>query len=150
MCINIYIWYFNRYERERVEQALRASYNNPDRAVEYLITGIPAQLFDDLPDDNAPEGADAILEQGGGEAGGDPLAFLRSQPQFQQMRDVIQQNPQLLNAVLQQIGQSNPALLQLISQNQDAFIRMLNEPGNFFFFLSNKTGTLMGKKYYKI
>lgn len=58
----------------------------------------------------------------------DPLAFLRSQPQFQQMRQVIQQNPQLLNAVLQQIGQTNPALLQLISQNQESFVRMLNEP----------------------
>lgn len=58
----------------------------------------------------------------------DPLAFLRNQPQFQQMRQVIQQNPQLLNAVLQQIGQTNPALLQLISQNQESFVRMLNEP----------------------
>lgn len=58
----------------------------------------------------------------------DPLAFLRNQPQFQQMRHVIQQNPQLLNAVLQQIGQTNPALLQLISQNQESFVRMLNEP----------------------
>lgn len=58
----------------------------------------------------------------------DPLAFLRNQPQFQQMRSVIQHNPQLLNAVLQQIGQTNPALLQLISQNQEAFVRMLNEP----------------------
>lgn len=53
----------------------------------------------------------------------DPLAFLRTQPQFQQMRQVIQQNPQLLNAVLQQIGQTNPALLQLISQNQESFVR---------------------------
>lgn len=60
----------------------------------------------------------------------DPLAFLRNQPQFQQMRQVIQQNPQLLNAVLQQIGQTNPALLQLISQNQESFVRMLNEPSS--------------------
>ncbi|XP_066590971.1 UV excision repair protein RAD23 homolog A [Prorops nasuta] len=110
------------YEREQVEQALRASFNNPDRAVEYLLTGIPAQLFEDPPED-PPESQEPIQEQGQ-----DPLAFLRMQPQFQQMRQVIQQNPQLLNAVLQQIGQTNPALLQLISQNQEAFVRMLNEP----------------------
>lgn len=58
----------------------------------------------------------------------DPLAFLRTQPQFQQMRTVVQQNPELLPTVLQQIGQSNPALLELISHNQEAFVRMLNEP----------------------
>ncbi|XP_015602683.1 UV excision repair protein RAD23 homolog A [Cephus cinctus] len=111
------------YEREQVEQALRASFNNPDRAVEYLLTGIPAQLFED-PLEDSPETQDPVADQGQ-----DPLAFLRTQPQFQQMRQVIQQNPQLLNAVLQQIGQTNPALLQMISQNQEAFVRMLNEPG---------------------
>jgi UV excision repair protein RAD23 len=113
------------YDREQVEQALRASFNNPDRAVEYLLTGIPAQLFDDPPGPGA-ENDPTLPTSGGGSE--DPLAFLRSQPQFQQMRQVIQQNPQLLNAVLQQIGQTNPALLQLISQNQEAFVRMLNEP----------------------
>lgn len=117
------------YEKEEVERALRASFNNPDRAVEYLLTGIP-------PTQEAPptaENPSPVEPASDGNTTAptdreDPLSFLRSQPQFQQMRQVIQQNPQLLNAVLQQIGQSNPQLLQLISQNQEAFVRMLNEP----------------------
>lgn len=153
------------YERPQVERALRASFNNPDRAVEYLLTGIPPSQQDpseesqggqeesgggtphSAPSDTAmsppPQSQlsgstgssgggggpllDALAAEGGGSAE-DPLGFLRFQPQFQQMRQVIQQNPQLLNAVLQQIGQSNPQLLQLISRNQEAFVRMLNEP----------------------
>lgn len=130
------------YPREDVERALRASFNNPDRAVEYLITGMPAEDQDtgsDVPAavDTADDDEEAI---GGGmgnvslgsasPAGGadNPLEFLRTQPQFQQMRALIRQNPQLLSTIMQQIGQSNPQLLQLITRNQDAFVRMLNEP----------------------
>ncbi|NWW15887.1 RD23A protein, partial [Falcunculus frontatus] len=60
--------------------------------------------------------------------GWNPLEFLREQPQFQNMRQVIQQNPALLPALLQQLGQENPQLLQQISQHQEQFIQMLNEP----------------------
>ncbi|TKS92432.1 UV excision repair protein RAD23 -like protein A [Collichthys lucidus] len=60
--------------------------------------------------------------------GENPLAFLRTQPQFLHMRQAIQQNPALLPALLQQLGRENPQLLQQISQHQELFIQMLNEP----------------------
>lgn len=114
------------YERERVVAALRASYNNPHRAVEYLLTGIPGS-----PEPEQGSGQESqVAEPPATEAGENPLEFLRDQPQFQNMRQVIQQNPALLPALLQQLGQENPQLLQQISRHQEQFIQMLNEaPG---------------------
>ncbi|KAM9735472.1 UV excision repair protein RAD23 homolog B [Menidia menidia] len=130
------------YEREQVVAALRASFNNPDRAVEYLLSGIPGR------DQSPPTGPDAaVLPVGGTPAaptagitlpastgsspsagGGNPLSFLRGQPQFHVMRQLIQQNAALLPALLQEIGRENPELLQEISNHQEQFIQMLNEP----------------------
>ncbi|XP_077201483.1 UV excision repair protein RAD23 homolog B isoform X1 [Paroedura picta] len=137
------------YEREQVIAALRASFNNPDRAVEYLLMGIPgdreSQGMADPPQ-AASTGASPSSAVAAAAAtttttttatsstGGHPLEFLRNQPQFQQMRQIIQQNPSLLPALLQQIGRENPQLLQSshapqqISQHQEHFIQMLNEP----------------------
>ncbi|CAI5796661.1 excision repair RAD23 homolog B isoform X1 [Podarcis lilfordi] len=135
------------YEREQVIAALRASFNNPDRAVEYLLMGIPgdreSQGMADPPQAAStvasPSSATAAAVAAAAAAttttttttsstGGHPLEFLRNQPQFQQMRQIIQQNPSLLPALLQQIGRENPQLLQQISQHQEHFIQMLNEP----------------------
>ncbi|XP_026118751.1 UV excision repair protein RAD23 homolog B-like [Carassius auratus] len=127
------------YERERVVAALRASFNNPDRAVEYLLTGIPAES------EGGVGGADPVApppvvstglssvsssapSQTSTGSAANPLEFLRNQPQFLQMRQIIQQNPSLLPALLQQIGRENPQLLQQISSHQEQFIQMLNEP----------------------
>ncbi|XP_053887699.1 UV excision repair protein RAD23 homolog B [Malaclemys terrapin pileata] len=128
------------YEREQVIAALRASFNNPDRAVEYLLMGIPGdretQAAADPPQaastgasqSSAVAAAAATTTTTTSSSGGHPLEFLRNQPQFQQMRQIIQQNPNLLPALLQQIGRENPQLLQQISQHQEHFIQMLNEP----------------------
>ncbi|CAB1426470.1 unnamed protein product [Pleuronectes platessa] len=128
------------YEREKVVAALRASFNNPDRAVEYLLTGIPGR------DQGNVTGSDAVVppvsgisaastggiivpaDTGSSGAGANPLSFLRSQPQFHVMRQLIQQNAALLPALLQEIGRENPELLQEISSHQEQFIQMLNEP----------------------
>jgi len=129
------------YERNQVMAALRASFNNPDRAVEYLLTGIPDSVRAEgapeaavpAQDDPVPAAAAALgnvtapTETSGG-SNENPLAFLRNQEEFQQMKRLLQQNPNMLSALLQHIGQSNPELLNIISQNRDAFIRMVNEP----------------------
>ncbi|XP_041736279.1 RAD23 homolog A, nucleotide excision repair protein a isoform X2 [Coregonus clupeaformis] len=117
------------YERERVVAALRASFNNPHRAVEYLLTGIPSSPVQETnPPAQLPASARPGTETPTVAEGENPLEFLRSQPQFQSMRQVIQQNPSLLPALLQQLGRENPQLLQQISQYQELFIQMLNEP----------------------
>jgi UV excision repair protein RAD23 len=141
------------YEKTQVVAALRASYNNPERAVEYLLTGIPPSLGegdDSLPVVPTPAQAaasatlapstastgesaqpasqtSATTPPSTGTAADNPLHFLRNQEMFQQMRTLLRRDPNMLNAVVQQLAQSNPELLQLITQNQEAFMRMINE-----------------------
>ncbi|XP_049595314.1 UV excision repair protein RAD23 homolog B isoform X2 [Syngnathus scovelli] len=125
------------YEREQVVEALRASFNNPDRAVEYLLSGIPGRdqprgRESDTALSGAPAGPTGDLNDpdnmGASQGTDNPLSFLRNQPQFHMMRHLIQQNASLLPALLQEIGRENPELLQEISNHQEHFIQMLNEP----------------------
>nr|XP_011711345.1 UV excision repair protein RAD23 homolog A isoform X1 [Macaca nemestrina] len=113
------------YERERVVAALRASYNNPHRAVEYLLTGIPGSPE---PEHGSVQESQ-VSEQPATEAAGEnPLEFLRDQPQFQNMRQVIQQNPALLPALLQQLGQENPQLLQSSQPSCEMWVLSTSPP----------------------
>ncbi|XP_078285702.1 UV excision repair protein RAD23 homolog A-like [Rhinoraja longicauda] len=117
------------YEREQVVAALRASFNNPHRAVEYLLTGLPDSPMGPQEESTAPQASpEAGQEYNPETLGESPLEFLQDLPQFQNMRQVLQQNPSMLPALLQQLGRENPQLLQQISQHQEQFIQMLNEP----------------------
>lgn len=165
------------FERSQIEAAMRAAFNNPDRAVEYLLNGIPdniqqeqqqrqaaaaapptsppAQTAQTAPrtqggdDDGNVNLFDLAAQQGGGGRGsgaapaaaaaaaaaavqggaGDlgNLDFLRHNAQFQQLRQVVQQQPQMLEPILQQLGSGNPQLAQLIASNPDQFLQLLGE-----------------------
>jgi hypothetical protein len=93
--------------REEVEVALRAAFNNPDQAVDYLISGIPPSAF--APDNN-------------------PLAFLRTNEEFQHIRYLVQSNPGMLQSLLLSFGQKHPDLMDSINKNKGTFVRMLHEP----------------------
>ncbi|KAF8561311.1 hypothetical protein P879_07647 [Paragonimus westermani] len=127
------------FERSMVVRAMRASFNNPDRAVEYLLSGsIPSVGIPDNPhvsDRTATESTRAEApgdDQSVSESAGsdDPIAALANLRQFREMRALVQANPELLPQLIQQIGADNPELLRLIQENEQTFLEFLNAPIN--------------------
>nr|VDD00085.1 unnamed protein product [Brassica rapa] len=130
------------WDKETVTRALRAAHNNPERAVDYLYSGIPetAEVAvagsgaapvppasggpNSSPLDLFPQGT--VATAGTGDLG--TLEFLRNNDQFQQLRTMVHSNPQILQPMLQELGKQNPQLLRLIQENQAEFLQLVNEP----------------------
>jgi len=139
------------FPRTEVERCLRAAFGNPDRAVEYLMSGIPPNLMQQASGQPAPApaapptnhpGAPAHPQAGlpysvpqgpmmvpsaGGAASG-PLAKLQNFHFFPRMKAVVQQNPGALNQVLSVLNQADPSLIPLIAEHQEEFVDLLSEP----------------------
>lgn len=107
------------FPEAEVRHCLRAAQGNPDVAVEFLTNGIPDAVSTAM---NAT-GSSATPAQAT-----QPLQALRNHPQFNELRRLVQSNPQMLQQVLAQIGQQQPELLQEINANQALFLEMMNEP----------------------
>ncbi|KAG9152441.1 hypothetical protein Leryth_015827 [Lithospermum erythrorhizon] len=140
------------WNKETVTRALRAAYNNPELAVDYLYSGIPE--IADVAAPNVQDGNNISAEAGviaalpvsvapnssplnmfpeetvsAAMAGGlGSLDFLRNNPQFQALRTMVQSNPQILQPMLQELGKQNPQLLSLIQEHHQEFLQLLNEP----------------------
>jgi UV excision repair protein RAD23 len=55
------------------------------------------------------------------------MEALRNNPQFQQLRQLVQTNPQFLEPIIQNIAQGNPQFAAVINQNPEAFLQLLAE-----------------------
>ena len=104
--------------------ALAAAMGNADLAYEYLLTGIPEHAAA-MSAQSRPSTATTSTT-----AGGTDIEQLRLHPQFNTLRQLIQQNPAALPQVLNLIGTQSPQLLEAIHANNDAFVAMMNEPIN--------------------
>ncbi|KZV35644.1 hypothetical protein F511_31024 [Dorcoceras hygrometricum] len=142
------------WDRETVVRALQAAFNNPERAVEYLYSGIPEQA-ELAPAAQPPAGGQPVnlsaqatqptvpsvgpnanpldlfpqgLPNVGSNSSTGSLDFLRNSQQFQTLRAMVQANPQILQPMLQELGKQNPQLVRMIQEHQADFLRLINEP----------------------
>lgn len=53
------------------------------------------------------------------------LEALRDNPQIQQLRQQMAQNPALIQPLIQQLASQNPAIAQIIAQNPEALFQLL-------------------------
>jgi UV excision repair protein RAD23 len=124
------------FSESLVRRALVLCFNNPDRAVELLVNDDP-RLHAPVGSPSAPSsettptaGVDPTspsLRSGGLDADElGQLDFLRRTPQFQNIRALIQGNPNLLQPLLMELQNSNPELFEAINENREEFIRLLN------------------------
>ncbi|XP_009615678.1 ubiquitin receptor RAD23b isoform X1 [Nicotiana tabacum] len=140
------------WDKETVTRALRAAYNNPERAVDYLYSGIPetaevaapvahggvnsaagTTAAPTAPSSGGPNSAPLNLfpqenVAGANGAGLGSLDFLRNNQQFQALRSMVQANPQILQPMLQELGKQNPQLLRSIQEHHQEFLQLINEP----------------------
>jgi len=107
---------------------LRASNGNPDVAVEFLMNGIPPGISAAATTAAGSSSAGPSSTATTTTTGTGALEALRHHPQFNDLKRLVQTNPNMLSAVLQQIGQQQPELLQAINANQAEFLQMMNEP----------------------
>lgn len=134
------------FPRGDVERCLRAAFGNPDRAVEYLMSGVPAGIERDGvlptaqgaapgPTGAATGGADTgglafpAMPTGGGGGGASVAALeeLRNHPRFEELAALVAENPEMLTQVLETLAQTNPNLAQAITENEEEFLAMLQD-----------------------
>lgn len=74
--------------------------------------------------------AGGAVPPSGGPTGAGPggqlnLEALRDNPQIQQLRQQMAQNPAMIQPLIQQLAMQNPAIAQMIAQNPEALFQLL-------------------------
>lgn len=112
------------FPEEQVRAAMRAAFNHGQRALQYLLDGIPADVAA-ASASSAPSPAPSAAPTSGGSS---PLDMLRSVPGIDQLRRQVQSDPSVLPQVLAMLTRQSPALGQWLATHREEFINFINEP----------------------
>lgn len=107
------------FPEQEARAALLAAFGNADRAVEYLMNGIPQQRAQQQP---APQQQVASQQQHS------DFPQLRSNPTvLRRLQTCSRDTPQELSKLLAELRQSNPELIAEINSNKQGFLQLLRE-----------------------
>jgi len=102
------------FSKESAENALKATLNNLQAAVEILV---PRTENENTTSSLSPSTSSKS----------NPLSFLRDIEEFQFLRYLVLQDPKQLQPLLLSFGQSHPDIMKIINLNKDIFVSMLHE-----------------------
>jgi len=133
-------------KKENIIRCLKAAFGDPNRAYDYLTMGIPLNIEkqleqqekmntgnkEDKKNDNPLEeffflNQNKDKEEGEREEDLNLESILNQIPQFEQIRQTIQQRPELLGPIVEKIAETSPELYQLIQQFPEEFMRIMND-----------------------
>lgn len=125
------------YPERSARIALEICANILDRAVEYLLSemgtdaslamAVQEQMVHQQQQRAGPVAVGAGGEGGGGADDDNPLAFLRDNPVFQDMKRILRDDPSMLPHLMRRMQASNPDLLDIIAMHQEHFLALINE-----------------------
>ncbi|KAH8291984.1 hypothetical protein KR054_002934 [Drosophila jambulina] len=99
------------YGEQEVRDALRASFNHPERAIEYLINGIPSQV--------ATETQMPAAQPTG------PTPQMVASPALARVRQMIRDDPRLLDQILAHLAETEPEAFEIIRNHQAEFMALI-------------------------
>lgn len=118
------------FPRDQVVRCLAAGFNNPERAVEYLLGGIPAHLMSENPAQNAAAqpAADQIPADLADDGSvGDEIDEAQMAQELAALQQALQQNPQMLQQMIAVLAQQYPELVPYLG-NREIVMKLLQDP----------------------
>ncbi|KAG8213906.1 UV excision repair protein [Butyriboletus roseoflavus] len=93
------------------------------------VPGQRQNLFQLAQQQQQQQGGAGVGAGAGAGLGGPGLSALRDNAQMAQLRELVSQNPELLQPLIQQLAAANPQVGQLLAENPQALLNFLAEGG---------------------
>ncbi|XP_049848960.1 UV excision repair protein RAD23 homolog [Schistocerca gregaria] len=123
------------FDLDQVILALDRSFQNPERAVQYLVSGEIPDVDEELSQTELAHLPSATYPNSQAQNQGNSRTdnsnffdFLVNNEHLDEIRNQIRENPELLEQLLQNLAEIDPNIISLINDNLDEFMHFIQDP----------------------